>query len=127
MTYFPQPNPANPARRLKVSGSVDVAVRSDGAQPVRAKQHDLSATGGLLLLPKAFDAGDFVELALQTARGTVHGMAEILVAKRESPSGCLQPFRFVAMDDESHSRLCLALEYLTDPEVGIPSTKRRST
>ena len=30
-------------------------------------------------------------------------MAELLATKQESPSGCLQPFRFVALDDENHS------------------------
>ena len=127
MTYFPQTNPANPARRVKVGGSVDVAIRSDGAQPVRAKLHDLSATGGLLLLSKPLEQGDFVEVALQTAKGTVHGMAELLVAKHESTSGCLQPFRFVAMDDENHTRLRMALESLSDQTpVGPPSRKRSS-
>jgi hypothetical protein len=63
MTYFPQPNPANRARRVKVGGSVVVAIRSDRAQPVRAKLHNLSATGGLLLLSKPLEQGDFVEVA----------------------------------------------------------------
>jgi hypothetical protein len=125
MTYFPQPNPANPARRVKVGGSVVVAIRSDGAQPVRAKLHDLSATGGLLLLPKPLGEGDFVEVAFQTSKGTVHGMAELLVAKRESNSGCLQPFRFVAMDDENHNRLRMALASLLDQTmVNVASSNR---
>ena len=79
MTYFPQPNPANPARRVKVGGSIVVAIRSEGAQPVRAKLHNLSATGGLLLMSKPLEQGDFVEVAFQTSKGTVQGMAEFLV------------------------------------------------
>lgn len=112
MTYFPQPNPANPARRVKVRGSVIVAIRSEGAQPVRAKLDDLSATGGLLVLSQALEQGDFVELAFQTTQGTIHGMAELLAAKYKASSGCLQPFRFVALDDENHTRLRLALASL---------------
>jgi PilZ domain-containing protein len=127
MTYFPQPNRANPARRVKVGGSVPVAIRLEGSQPVRAKLHELSATGGLLVLPKAFEQGDFVELAFQTSKGTIHGMAEVLAARRESSSGCLQPFRFVALDDEDHNRLRMALESLLDQTViGVPSSKRPS-
>jgi len=127
MTYFPQTNPANPARRLKVGGSVVVAIRSDGAQPVQAKLHDLSDTGGLLLLSKPLEQGDFVEVALQTPKGTVHGMAELLVPKHESTRGCLQPFRFVAMDDENHTRLRMALESLLDQTTaGLPSSKHHS-
>src|SRR5215469_14846194 len=95
MTYFPQPNPANRERRLKLGGSVVVAIRSEGSQAVRAKLHELSASGGLLLLSKSLENGDFVELAFPTSKGTVHGMAEILAARRESTSGCLQAFRFI--------------------------------
>lgn len=123
MTYFPQPDPVNPARRVKVGGSVVVAIRSEGSQSVRAKLHELSATGGLLILSKAFEQGDFVEMAFQTSKGTIHGMAELLVASGESTSGCLQPFRFVALDDEDHTRLRMALESLLDQMVGVGSSK----
>jgi uncharacterized SAM-dependent methyltransferase len=114
MTYFPQPNPANRARRVKVGGSVVVAIRSEGAQSVRAKLHDLSATGGLLLLSKPLEQGDFVEVAFQTSKGIVQGMAELLAARHQSTSGCLQPFRFVALGDEDHTRLRMVLEAHSD-------------
>jgi len=125
MTYFPQSNPARPATRLKLRGSVVVAVRSEGeSQPVRAKLHELSATGGLLILPKALEQGAFVEVVFQTSRGKVQGMAELLSPRRESKSGCLQPFRFVALDDEDHVRLRTAMESLMDRTmIGIPSSK----
>jgi c-di-GMP-binding flagellar brake protein YcgR len=117
MTYFPQPNPAKRARRVKLPGSVVVAVRSEGSQPVRAKLHELSATGGLLVLSKAFEQGDFVEVAFQTSQGIVRGMAELLSARCESKSGCMQPFRFVALDDEDHTRLRMTLESLVDQTI----------
>jgi len=127
MTYFPQPNPANRARRVKVGGSVVVAIRSEGAQPVRAKLHDLSATGGLLLLSKPLEQGDFVEVAFQTSKGIVQGMAELLAARGQSTSGCLQPFRFVALGDEDHTRLRMVLEAHSDQiTVGDPSSKPHS-
>jgi hypothetical protein len=127
MTYYPQPDPANPARRVQIGGSVVVAIRSEGTQLVRAELCDLSATGGLLLLSKALEEGDFVEVALQTSKGTVHGMAELLVTKRKLTSGCLQPFRFVAMDDESHDKLRMALQSFLDlTNRGVPPSKRRT-
>jgi hypothetical protein len=121
MTYFPQLNPATPAKRLKIGGSVVVAIRSQGdSQPVRAKLHELSATGGLLILSKAIEQGAFVEVAFQTSQG----MAELLSPRRESTSGCLQPFRFVALDDQDHSRLRMAMESLLDQSVvRAPSSK----
>jgi hypothetical protein len=127
MTFFPQPHPTNRERRLKVGGSVVVAIRSEGAQVLRAKLHELSTTGGLLLLSKAFEQGDFVEVAFPTSKGTVHGMAELLAARCKSTSGCLQPFRFVALEDEDHTRLRMALESLSDQTmIGVPSSKPNS-
>jgi hypothetical protein len=124
MTYFPQPHPANRERRVKIGGSVPVAIRLEGTHSVQGKLHELSATGGLLGLSKAFERGDFAEVVFQTSKGTVHGMAELLVARRESTSGCLQPFRFVALDDESHTRLRMALELLLDQAmIGVRSKK----
>lgn len=117
MPYFPQPHPANRQPRLKVGGSVIVAIRSEGAQVVRAKLHELSLTGGLLVVSKAFTEGDFVEVAFSTNKGTVHGMAEFLRPKNQSTSGCLQPFKFVALEDEDHTKLRMALESLSDQTV----------
>jgi hypothetical protein len=127
MTYFPQPNPAKRANRAKLGRSVVIAIRSEGGQLVRAKLHALSVTGGLLGLSKALEQGSLVEVAFQTSQGTVHAMAELLLPKCESTSGCLQPFRFIALDDEDHTRLRMALESLLDQTmVGVPSTKRPS-
>jgi hypothetical protein len=114
MTYFPQPNPSKRARRVRLPGSVVVAVRSEGSQPLRAKLHELSTTGGLLVLSKALEQGVFVEVAFQTSHGIVRGMAEVLSARSKSKSGCLQPFRFVALEDEDHTRLRMTLESLRD-------------
>ena len=122
MTHFPQSNPAKPAPRVKLQESVLVSIRVEGAQ-VRAKLHEISVTGGLLILAKPFDQGEFVEVAFQTSEGSVHGMAEILQAKLESRTGCVQPFRFVALDDEAHNKLSMALQSLADRTIfGVPSS-----
>ena len=127
MTYFPKPNPAKRANRVKLGRSVVMAIRLEGGKPVRAKLHALSVTGGMLVLSKALEQGAFVEVAFQTSQGTVHGMAELLLPTCESTSGCLQPFRFIALDDEDHTRLRMALESLLDQTVvGVPSSKRPS-
>ena len=114
MTYFPQPNPSKRARRVRLPGSVVVSVRSEGSQDVRAKLHELSTTGGLLVLSNALEQGDFVEVSFQTSHGIVRGMAELLSVRRKSQSGCLQPFRFVALEDEYHTTLRMTLESLRD-------------
>ncbi len=114
MTYFPQPDPAKRAKRIRLPGSVVVAVHSKGSQPVRAKLHELSATGGVLILSKALEQGDFVEVVFQTSQGKVQGMAEVLSVRSKSKSGCMQPFRFVALEDQDHTKLRMTLESLQD-------------
>lgn len=124
MTHFPQSNPAKPAPRVKLQESVLVAIRVEGTHSVRAKLHEISATGGLLILAKPLGQGEFVEVAFQTSEGSVRGMAEILQAKLESRTGCVQPFRFVALDDEAHNKLCMALQTLADrTTLGAPSSR----
>ena len=118
MTYFPQIDTAKRARRVRLPGSVAVAVRSEGSQPLRAKLHEVSSTGGLLLLSKALEQGDFVEVAFKTDYGTIRGMAEVLSARGHSISGCLQPFRFIALGDEDHRKLRIALDSVLDRSFG---------
>jgi hypothetical protein len=99
---------------VKLDGSVLVAIRMEGAESVRAKLRELSATGGLLILAKPLETGELVEVAFQTSKGAIQGMAEVLEPRVKASSGCLQPFRFVALDDEAHSRLKMAVESLLD-------------
>jgi hypothetical protein len=117
MTHFPQPHPQNRAPRVQLGGSVLAAIQSDGGQRTRAKLQTLSATGGVLQVLRAFNEGDFVEIAFQTRSGAVRGMAEMLTA-RHAGQGCLQPFRFIALDDDDHQNLRMALDSITDPSFG---------
>ena len=117
MTHFPQPHPHNRAPRVQLGGSVLAAIQSDGGQRTRAKLQTLSTTGGVLQVVRAFDEGDFVEIAFQTRSGAVRGMAEMLTARRAA-QGCLQPFRFIALDDNDHQNLRMALDSITDPSFG---------
>jgi len=92
MSFFPQPKRGKRAHRLRLGGSIFVAIRSGSSQSIRATLRELSVTGGLLLLSKALKRGDFVELAFSTSKGTVHGMAELLAARSKSVAGCLQVY-----------------------------------
>ena len=122
MTHFPQSNSAKRATRVRFGGSVLAAIRSEASGTVRAKLQMLSTTGGLFVLTKPLEPGDFVDVTFQTSQGAVRGMAEILQPTRKSTSGCLQPFRFVALDDEDHARLRRAMELQLDKAaIGIHS------
>ncbi len=76
------------------------------------------------MLPKPLSAGDFVEVAFETASGAVQGMAEMLTSN-QATSGWKQAFRFVALSDNDHQNLRRAVETSTDR--GFLDLKSRST
>jgi len=114
MTHFPQNNPIRRSPRVQLNGSVAAAIRAEGGQRARARLQSISITGGMLQLPVELSAGDFVEIAFHTRSGAVHGMAEMLQPVRKFQSACLQPFRFVALADEDHRKLRMALDSALD-------------
>ncbi len=67
--------------------------------------------------------GDFVEVAFQTEAGPVHGMAEILSPSQQTTQGVLQPFRFIALEDDDHKRLRSSLDQVADRKfLGLKSS-----
>jgi hypothetical protein len=58
--------------------------------------------------------GDFVEIVFQTRSGSVQGMAEMLTPMNRFAKGCLQPFRFIALGDDDHRKLRMALDSVVD-------------
>jgi hypothetical protein len=79
--------------------------------------------GGLLHLAHSLAQGDFVEVAFQTQSGPVHGMAELLSPMRTTTNGVLQPFRFVALEDDDHRRLRTSLDHVADRNLlGLKSS-----
>ncbi|MGB8012986.1 MAG: hypothetical protein WCF68_15340 [Terriglobales bacterium] len=89
---------------------------AEGGGRARAKLQSISTNGGLLQLQQELSAGDFVEIAFHTRAGDIHGMAEMLPPTRKFQSACLQPFRFVALDDDDHRKLRMALDSALDRE-----------
>src|ERR1700733_5795953 len=114
MTHFPQPHPSRRAARVQLGATVLVAIRLEDGRHAKAKLHSISVTGGLLQLTGSLGQGDFVEVAFQTQSGPVRGMAEILSPLRKTTTGVLQPFRFVALEDDDHRRLRMSLDHVTD-------------
>ena len=114
MTHFPQPHPSRRAARVQLGGSVQAAIRFDDGQRSRGKLYSISTTGGMLKLAKAMSEGDFVEIGFQTKAGTVIGMAEMLLPARQATDGILQPFRFIALGDDDHRNLRMAVQSVAD-------------
>ncbi|MBZ5571003.1 MAG: hypothetical protein LAO09_03885 [Acidobacteriia bacterium] len=114
MTHFPQPNPQHRATRIQLGTSALALVKLEDGQRAKAKLQTVSVTGGLLYLSRPLGEGDFVEVAFQTQSGPVHGMAEMLHARRISADGILQAFRFVALDDDDHKTLSYTVDTTTE-------------
>ena len=112
MTHFPQPHPSRRAARVQLGDSVLAAIRLEDGRRTKAKLQTISVTGGLLQMAQSLAQGDFVEVAFQTQAGPVHGMAEVLSPTRNMPEGVLQPFRFVALEDDDHRRLRSSLDHV---------------
>ncbi len=123
MTHFPQPHPSRRAARVQLGASVLAAIRLEDGRRTKAKLQTISATGGLLQLPSPLGNGAFVELAFQTQSGPVHGMAEVLSPLRKTTAGVLQPFRFIALEDDDHRRLRTSLDQVVDRSLlGLKSS-----
>ena len=112
MTHFPQPHPTRRASRVQLGDSVLAAIRLEDGRRTKANLQTISVTGGLLRIAQSLAQGDFVEVAFQTQSGPVHGMAEVLSPMRNMPDGVLQPFRFVALEDDDHRRLRSSLDHV---------------
>jgi hypothetical protein len=117
MTHFPQPHPSRRAARVQLGDSVLAAIRLEDGRRAKAKLQTISVTGGLLRMAHSLGQGDFVEVAFQTQAGPVHGMAEVLSPMRKTTDGVLQPFRFVALEDDDHRRLRTTLDHVVERNV----------
>jgi hypothetical protein len=113
MTHFPQPNPQQRATRVQLGNTAPALVKLEDGQRAKARLQIVSVTGGLLQLAKALEEGGFVEVAFQTKSGPVHGMAEMLQPRRTA-NAIMQPFRFVALDDDDHKTLRFVVDSATD-------------
>jgi hypothetical protein len=125
MTHFPQPHPRRRATRIQMTKPVAAIVVRENGQHTHCKLQTVSVSGGLLQVGAPLSTGDFVELAFQAQSSTVHGMAEMLAPVSEA-NGALQPFRFIALDDEDHRALRMLTEVAADQKsVATSSAFRR--
>jgi len=116
MTHYPRPHATHRATRIQLGSEGMALLKSEGGERMKARIQTVSVTGGLLYLTKALEEGDFVELAFHTLNGPVHGMAEMLRPKSRLAEGILQPFKFIALDDNDHKTLRFAVDATTDRE-----------
>jgi hypothetical protein len=128
MTFFPQTHPQQRAQRVQFGSAVPVVIKLGDGRSARAKLQTVSETGGMLRLARALEQGNLIEVAFETESGAVKGMAEILEPTRKSndrvPDGVLQPFRFIALEDDDQRTLRNVLDSRTDRDfLGLRSSQ----
>jgi hypothetical protein len=69
----------------------------------------ISLTGGLLRLSKPHVPGTLVEVIFASSRGPVLGLAELL-SPASATLRCLQPFKFIMIDDDDYRRLSTLID-----------------
>jgi hypothetical protein len=106
MAHFPQsPMPRRPDR-ARFADAVPAVLRFADGQRASGKLKVVSVTGGLLSLARPIRQGSVAKLMFLTSAGSVLGSAEMLTPV----SWELQPFRFLGLPDDDHSRLQAAIQ-----------------
>ena len=115
MTHFPQSQSQRRAPRIQLGGAVPAIVMLEDGQRAKGNLQTVSVTGGLLHLTHSLAQGDFVEVAFQMQTGAVRGMAEMLPPIARAKSGnTRQAFRFIALGDDDHRALRMAVDAASD-------------
>jgi hypothetical protein len=91
--------------RVRFSENVPAVLRLSDGNRASGRLKVVSVTGGLLSLPRPIRQGIIGKLMFLTSAGSVFASAEMLTPI----SWELQPFKFVALREDDHSRLNSAI------------------
>lgn len=92
------------APRVKLAGTVLCLLRLENGRQLRGRLHQLSVTGGLLLLDAPLDEGIKVEVIFHVGTSTVRSKARMLFPMWAT-QGCLQPFEFSELGEQDRYSL----------------------
>jgi len=104
MTHFPHPHAKHRAVRVELQGQVPAALRFEDGRHCLGRLRRISLTGGLLRMSQPLVPGSLVEVTFISSRGPVLGLAELL-SPASATLKCLQPFKFIMIDDDNYRRL----------------------
>jgi len=103
-THFPQPHQNQRAVRVQFHSMKPAAFRFEDGRHGLGKLRTISLTGGLLRLSKPLVPGTLIEVIFMSNGGPVLGLAELLPPVLDTLT-CLQPFKFIMIDDDDYQRL----------------------
>jgi hypothetical protein len=95
---------ANRPVRVKLGGTVLALVRLENGRQVRAKLHQISASGGLLHMEKPLDEGIGIEVIFHLCSTTIRSRARALFPMWAT-QGYLQPFEFQNLAEKERDQL----------------------
>lgn len=105
MPYLPNNQTPRRPDRVRFAEAIPAVFRLQDGNRSSGRLKVVSITGGLLALPQPIRQGQIGKLMFLTAKGSVLGAAEMLTPL----SWELQPFKFIALPDDDHSRLQSAI------------------
>lgn len=97
--------------RVKLGGTILALVRLQNGRQVRAKLHQVSATGGVIHMEKPLDEGIPVEIIFHLCSTTVRCQARALFPLWAT-QGYLQPFEFQNLAEKERAALQADLDGL---------------
>jgi hypothetical protein len=103
--------------RVKVCGALLALILLENGRQIRARISQLSVNGGLVALDSPLDEGIKVTIVFHIGTTSIRCPAEMLFPMWAT-KGCLQPFRFRDLDENSHAALLRELDALV--KAGAP-------
>jgi hypothetical protein len=91
-------------KRVKLGGSVLVLVLLENGRQIRARMSQLSINGGLVSLENPLDEGIRVTVVFHLGCSSIRARGQMMFPMWAT-QGCLQPFRFLEMPEDSHASL----------------------
>lgn len=111
------------APRVKLAGSILVLLQLEDRSQVRARLNQLSVNGGVLQLAEPLQEEQPVEVMFHIGSTTVRAQAAT-ISPMWATQGCLQPFRFTAVQPETRQQLATDLESIYGAETTYESATR---
>jgi hypothetical protein len=103
-THFPEPDKNRRALRVQFPGTLRAVIRLEDGRRTSGRLRLISLTGGLLRLSEPLIPGTLIEVFFMSQTGPILGIAELL-GPPSATLRCLQPFKFVMIEDADHQRL----------------------
>jgi len=98
------PQKAHRGARVKLGGSILAVLVLENGRQIRSRVSQLSVNGGLISLENPLDEGIRVTVVFHLGNTSIRSRAQMLFPMWAT-KGCLQPFRFLELPEESRTAL----------------------